>query len=796
MRYLIFILLFISSICSAQISDANRVSLRDGLQRCKVAGVPIQNCFTTTDAFGRMIYIDSVTMRALLNIGSLDTALINAGDSLIIRHINGDSTVYFATGGTDHDWYESGATPPNSISDEMYHTGDVHLGYSTMVLGGKFNIKTEAADGVQSTIVARSEPTAALGQNMLLDFEVNSTALTGSAGFTGLNINRVGTQAVGTSYFFRMQDAGTEVFSLNAQSGELLLKPITASGFSAFQYDATNTSNIGFFRATNSQNGVEFRNALPTDDGTGGGFRFSTTTNTAYSPLTDLDARVLIVGNGHFGSGLDTDVFSVTAGGVTKITGDGGTAVTMTGRDASDNVTNFSEGGTMNFASGVLDADTINWIATKFDLDGISAGSLPDGDYGDITVTSLVMDIDPGVIGDAELGIGINTNQFADGSVSSTEFEYINTLSSNAQTQINLKANDADVVHDTGNENVAGIKTFTDDPIVPAESYDATNWNGSNEIPTKNDIRDKIETMDADPSDDLTTATVLSGQVDGVYNSTVIDIDNLTNENAPHVLNDKIPFYDASTTANRSMTMEEMFAEYERSWRKYRFSYYNEFISHVNADVVGRDLFASNTGTSASSDNVWATSAPNVIGVVRSTTGTTATGRAAVVCSMTSFRLGGGSWTYEIRIDSINALSSGTQRYQLWFGFFDNVSSTAQTDGAYFLYDEGGVSAGSAASANWQTVTASNGSRTFNTSSTAVVNTQTTLRIEVNAAASTVEFYINGTKTATDHSANIPKGNGRELGFGWTILKSIGTTPALVGIDWIAAECDYTTAKP
>jgi hypothetical protein len=42
--------------------------------------------------------------------------------------------------------------------------------------------------------------------------------------------------------------------------------------------------------------------------------------------------------------------------------------------------------------------------------------------------------------------------------------------------------------------NVGGV-TFTNDISVPAEAYDATAWNGSNEVPTKNDIRDKIETI-------------------------------------------------------------------------------------------------------------------------------------------------------------------------------------------------------------------------------------------------------------------------------------------------------------
>lgn len=77
-----------------------------------------------------------------------------------------------------------------------------------------------------------------------------------------------------------------------------------------------------------------------------------------------------------------------------------------------------------------------------------------------------------------------------------------------------LKAADADVVHDTGNETVGGVKTFSSDPIIPDEAYDATAWNGSLEPPTKNAVRDKIETMSGG-----------GGQVDSVVAGTGIDVD-------------------------------------------------------------------------------------------------------------------------------------------------------------------------------------------------------------------------------------------------------------------------------
>lgn len=86
-------------------------------------------------------------------------------------------------------------------------------------------------------------------------------------------------------------------------------------------------------------------------------------------------------------------------------------------------------------------------------------------------------------------------------------------ISTATQTALNAKAIDADVVHDTGAETIAGVKTFSSDPIIPDEAYDATNWNGSLEPPTKNAVRDKIETMGGGVS---IGGTVTSGVDDAI----------------------------------------------------------------------------------------------------------------------------------------------------------------------------------------------------------------------------------------------------------------------------------------
>lgn len=82
-------------------------------------------------------------------------------------------------------------------------------------------------------------------------------------------------------------------------------------------------------------------------------------------------------------------------------------------------------------------------------------------------------------------GNNVGSEQINDGSIVNDD---INANAAIANTKL------IGVVDETGNESIAGVKTFTSDPIIPDEAYGA-GWNGVLEPPTKNAIYDKIETM-------------------------------------------------------------------------------------------------------------------------------------------------------------------------------------------------------------------------------------------------------------------------------------------------------------
>lgn len=162
--------------------------------------------------------------------------------------------------------------------------------------------------------------------------------------------------------------------------------------------------------------------------------------------------------------------------------------------------------------------------------------------------------------------------------------------------------------------------------------------------------------------------------------------------------------------------------------------------------------------------------------------------------ALAAIQFGGGQYRWDSRI-RIPTNSSGTDTFQFIAGFWDNNVAVNQQDGIYFLYDAQGVSTGSAASGNWQIVTASNNVRTFTTTSVAIDNANLQkLRIDVNADATSVTFYIDDVAVGT-HTQNIPSGASRLTTSGVYLQKSAGTTARTADVDYLYLKAKFTTPR-
>jgi hypothetical protein len=291
--------------------------------------------------------------------------------------------------------------------------------------------------------------------------------------------------------------------------------------------------------------------------------------------------------------------------------------------------------------------------------------------------------------------------------------------------------------------------------------------------PNDNGLSISGSTIQMHRADDVSTGGIrLAGDLDGTYNAP--QVDGLKGRNISNTAPVKGQKYtwDGSTWTPL----------YENDYTV-AISTFAEFMGNSIVDPI---FTATSAGTGAS-NTVIASTVPEERGSLQHTTGQNTTGRAVFLTNNT-ISLGQGPVVVKSLNTRFPILSDATNRYQYVFGLLDGTSLSGIIDGAYIAYDD-------ATSGNFICTTESNGTQTNTTTGiTVAAATAYDFRVEVNAAATSVNFYIDNVLVAT-HTANIPSGVTRQTGAGSALFKTLGITARTVTIDAIGYSESFTTTR-
>ena len=203
-----------------------------------------------------------------------------------------------------------------------------------------------------------------------------------------------------------------------------------------------------------------------------------------------------------------------------------------------------------------------------------------------------------------------------------------------------------------------------------------------------------------------------------------------------------------------------------------------------SSEMATVDPFAtsvSGTGAAVTFVSVLASigSQTNRYGIASLATGTTTTGRANVLTpTLDQIVPGFGRIAFSAIVRTPSSLSDGTNRYGIKVGLSNLSTSLVDSIGASIRYRDN-INSG-----KWQVMTTDVSSTQTFTDSGVTVAADTWYRFEifVNANATQIQYYINGTLVATD-TASLQSGTSTTLGAQVMILKALGTTSRICYLD-------------
>lgn len=296
----------------------------------------------------------------------------------------------------------------------------------------------------------------------------------------------------------------------------------------------------------------------------------------------------------------------------------------------------------------------------------------------------------------------------------------------------------------------------------------------------------------------LSTPVVRSGSTTEyrVVNNLIATVD-------PAVTDDVDLGYHVGSLWRRSDTREEWYcadasdgaAVWVPRWGQFgsprhRFYTFNDFSNIAQSVNIGDwNIGIGGTGAVVASIPVGSF---NALGVLALGIGTAAGSSRSWAASATFdiIKLGAGRARFQTKA-AIHILSDATDTYTTRLGFIDSVTGES-TDGVFFRYTHG------TNSGKWQAVCRSNSVETasaLDTGVTPVADTMQRFSIDVNAAGTSAEFYIDGALVQTI-TANIPTGAGREVGYGDMARRDSGSNLRdAVYVDWAEVDYLFTTAR-
>lgn len=209
----------------------------------------------------------------------------------------------------------------------------------------------------------------------------------------------------------------------------------------------------------------------------------------------------------------------------------------------------------------------------------------------------------------------------------------------------------------------------------------------------------------------------------------------------------------------------------------------DDFITNLNSP--GNTAYGANAQNGGGVGRIGILGHPGVADI---TTGTAANG--ALGLSHGNTIIAGSGRILLNFIAKIVTLSDATDTFTLRIGLGSDANATLDfVDGCYFEYSHG-VNSG-----NWTIKTANNSTRTTANTSTAADTNWHLFTVDVNAGATSVSFYIDGTEVANSPIVTNLPGTTRLFSDTYRVTKSVGTTARNLYLDYTSLWIKCTSNR-